>query len=103
MIWDPNDNFDNRVVKASDWIDIWRPDTLENRAGVYIFADIDQLVMYVGKAGAGRMADEVKNAIYRGKNNGAVMIKALYTNSDDNAWSLETDLRNKYNPPNNRT
>jgi excinuclease UvrABC nuclease subunit len=91
------------VVKASDWIDFRQYSKLENRAGVYLFVDGSLSVKYVGKAGAGRMADEVYNAIYRGKDAMASMIKALYTNSDDNAWSLETDLRNKYNPPNNRT
>jgi hypothetical protein len=47
------------------------------------------------------MVKEVSNAINRGKDYGATIVKALYTNSATNALSLEGDLKAKYNPPNN--
>ena len=77
---------------------------LENRAGVYIFADADLQVKYIGLAGAGRIVDEIYDAMYnRNKDRGASRVKALYTNSSDNARSLERDLIDKYDPPNNFT
>ena len=61
------------------------------------------LINDIGKAGAGRMVDEIQSAKDRGKDYGATRVKALYTNSADRAQSLEQALIEKYNPPNNRT
>jgi hypothetical protein len=47
------------------------------------------------------MVVEIDNAIRRGKAFGTTLVKALYTNSDVNALSLENALIVKYNPPNN--
>lgn len=74
---------------------------VDERAGVYLFADVNMNVKYVGKAGAGRMADEVQSAIDRRKDRGATKVKFLYTNSDARALELERMLRFKYDPPNN--
>jgi hypothetical protein len=60
-------------------------------------------VKYIGKAGAGRMVNEIQSAIDRGKDYGATRVKALYTNSSDRALVLEQALIAKYNPPNNYT
>lgn len=102
MRWDIRDHQDWRVVDYTRWLNIENYRNLENRAGVYIFADVNHQVKYIGKAGAGRMVNEISNAMYRGKSKGATLVKALYTNSSANAQSLETVLINKYNPPNNR-
>ena len=56
---------------------------------------------YVGKAGPSRMVAEIAQAIYRRKDFGATRVKALYTNSDANALSLERELIDEYDPPNN--
>lgn len=102
MVWDDKEVKDGRVKAYSvGWIVIGNYQTLENRAGVYIFADVDHQVKYVGKAGAGRMVEEIQDAIRRDKDRGATLVKALYINSDANALSLENDLKNKYHPPNN--
>ena len=74
---------------------------VEQRAGVYLFASADLHIKYVGKAGAGRMGDEVQSAIDRGKASGATKAKLLYTNSNKQALELERMLRFKYKPPNN--
>ena len=47
------------------------------------------------------MVTEVEDAIRRGKAYGARRVKALYTNSDEKAISLETYLIDKYKPTNN--
>ena len=77
--------------------------TFEHRSGVYLFANADLHIKYVGKAGPGRMVAEVQNAIGRNKAYGATLVKALYTNSDERALSLEAYLIDRYDPPNNRT
>ena len=101
MEWEQSDQEDSRVVAFERWRDLENYGTFEERAGVYIFANINWQVKYIGKAGAGRMVIEIRSALGRGKNYGATRVKALYTNSDARASSLEADLIEKYNPPNN--
>ena len=101
MEWDPSDHYDSRVVDFTRWRDLGNFGTFEERSGVYIFANVDWQVKYIGKAGAGRMVVEIQSAIKRGKDYGATRVKALYTNSTERAESLEADLIEKYNPPNN--
>ena len=71
MQWDISDHQDWRVVDNTRWLNISNYQNLKARAGVYIFADVNHQVKYIGKAGAGRIVDETYNAIYRGKNRGA--------------------------------
>lgn len=101
MIWNSNDTNDYRVVSHAYWRQLNNYSDLEDRAGVYIFADVNKQVKYIGKAGARRMVLEIESALRREKGYGATQVKALYTNSDANALSLERDLINNYNPPNN--
>ena len=100
-MWDSSDHRRYEVVDYSGWKFLENYDTLEPRAGVYIFANIDLQVKYVGKAGPGRMVKEIEDAIRRGKDYGATLVKAMYTNSDERAKSLEKYLIEKYDPPNN--
>jgi len=101
MQWDNADGRDWRVVASSGWTMLSNYGNLEARSGIYVFADSALQVKYVGKAGAGRMVLEIQSAINRGKSRGASQVRALYTNSDANAQSLEQALIAKYNPPNN--
>ena len=102
MIWDTSDNMDHRVVEHTPrWRYIENYEALGPRAGVYIFATSNLQVKYVGKASPGRMVVEITSAIRREKAYGATLVKALYTNSDDKAKTLERDLIEKYHPPNN--
>jgi gamma-glutamyl phosphate reductase len=103
MEWNPTDQIDSKVVAFTKWRNLENYGTFEERAGVYIFANVDWQVKYIGMAGAGRMVDEIRNAIGRGKDYGATRVKAIYTNSSEKAQSLEEDLIEKYNPPNNLT
>ena len=103
MQWETSDHQDWRAIDHTRWLNIGNYQNLKARAGVYVFADVNHQVKYIGKAGAGRIVDETYNAIYRDKNRGATQVKVLYTNSDSNATSLEAKLIDKYNPPNNLT
>jgi excinuclease UvrABC nuclease subunit len=105
MEWESEDNNDQRIIAYTAWlsIEVYQTiETLEKRTGVYIFADINKRVKYIGKASIDRMINEIYNALCRDKGKGATLVKALYTNSDIDTQSLETDLINKYNPLNNR-
>jgi excinuclease UvrABC nuclease subunit len=101
MQWDISDHGDWRVVAHTRWLNIQNYQNLQGRAGVYIFADVNHQVKYIGKAGAGRMVSEIHDALGRDKGRGATLVKGLYTNSNANAQSLETALIDKYHPPNN--
>lgn len=103
MRWNSSDQQDTRVVAFERWRGLKNYGTFQERAGVYIFANVDWQVKYIGKAGAGRMVVEIDSAIRRGKDYGATRVKALYTNSSERASSLEQDLIDKYEPPNNYT
>ncbi len=101
MIWDSSDHWDYRVVEYTGWRYIWNYESLEARAGLYVFANAKLSVVYVGKAGPGRMIVEIESAFRRKKDRGATRVKALYTNSGDRAKTLERELIDKYDPPNN--
>lgn len=100
MKFNPAHLSDWRVVSYTRWVAIGKHN-FEARSGVYIFASADHHVKYVGKAGPGRMQDEVNDAISRGKDYRASLVRALYTNSNANALSLEKELIKYYSPPNN--
>ena len=105
MIWNNSlITYDYRVAEQTGWRDLYNYTTFQARAGVYIFANSALQVKYVGKAGPGRMVVEMHDALFnRNKGYGASQVKVLYTNSNDYAWSLETELKNHYDPPNNLT
>ena len=94
--------YDSRseIVRYTNWKS--KDSLLPDQAGVYILADRNHNVKYVGKAGAGRLNVEAKSAMKnRNKGRGASLIKALITNSDSKAKSLEIYLIRKYKPSNN--
>lgn len=103
MMWDSSDHSGYRVVEYTGWRYLKNYGTFQRRAGVYIFANVDLQVKYIGMAGAGRIVNEIASAIRRKKDKGATRVKVLYTNSTERARSLESDLIDKYDPPNNRT
>jgi excinuclease UvrABC nuclease subunit len=103
MQWDPNDVVDSRVVAVSEWwIDLKDYKELESRSGVYLFANANYDIKYIGTAGAHGMTEEIKGAIDKKKSKGATKVRALYTNSKGKAKSLRKYLIKKYNPLNNR-
>jgi len=73
MKWDEDDENDYRIVDAGDWYSLDDLGEAPDRAGVYIFADRGTHVKYIGKAGAGRLRNEMRNAIYIGKSRGATI------------------------------
>lgn len=101
MQWESVDAKDSRVVSSTGWRKKQNYGSFESRAGVYILANANHQVKYVGKAGPGRVVDAISDAKKRNKDFGATLIKVLYTNSNQKALSLSKKLIKKYDPPNN--
>ena len=98
MEWENKDQKDWRVTGTTQWInknDSDKLDRLKEEAGIYIFADRNHRVKYVGRASY-NVKQRVKFQINQGeKARGASLVKVLY--SPD----LEADLITKYQPANN--
>jgi hypothetical protein len=108
MKWNDEDEKDTRVKETTEWYMFeFFSQFMKETSGVYVFADGEKEVVYIGKAGGTRMIvegediSEIKNAMYRLKHRGATHVKALYTEDGDIALDLEGDLIKKYNPVNN--
>lgn len=107
MKWNVTSEEDSRIIERSNWISIDEYTELKENSGVYVFANDDLDVKYIGKAGKRRMVlehvqvFEIHSAICRGKDDGATQVKALYTNSNENALTLEKELIRIYTPDNN--
>ncbi|MBA7695553.1 hypothetical protein ES703_104182 [subsurface metagenome] len=101
MKWQKSEGKDSRVVMEAGWKPIKDYKTLEQRGGVYIFADDSEDVKYVGYASIPRMVAEIGNSISEEKGRYATQVRVLYTDSDSNTISLSKDLRIKYSPVHN--
>lgn len=107
MKWKKSSENDERIIDKSDWTLIDNYQELKESSGVYVFINDDMDVKYIGKAGKRRMVlehiqvFEIYSAICRGKDDGASKVKALFTNNNENALSLERDLIHEYSPQNN--
>jgi len=104
MKFNYSDKNDRRVVEASPYA-LDYPDQVEeapNNAGVYIFIDIEEEVIYVGKASGGRLRDEIKAKRNTTADKGANKYRWFRTNSDEVAKDLEADWIKKYQPRNNQ-
>ena len=104
MKFNYSDKNDRRVVEASPYA-LDYPDQVEeapNNAGVYMFIDIEEEIIYVGKASGGRLRDEIKAKRNTTADKGANKYRWFRTNSDEVAKDLEADWIKKYQPRNNQ-
>lgn len=103
MKFDYSDKNDKRVVEASPYALAYpaEVDKAPDKAGVYMFIDKDEDVIYVGKASAGRLRDEIKGKRNTSADQGAQTYRWFRTNSDELARDLEADWIRKYRPKNN--
>jgi len=104
MKFNYSDKNDRRVVEASPYA-LDYPDQVEeapNNAGVYMFIDIEEEIIYVGKASGGRLRDEIKAKRNTTADKGANEYRWFRTNSDEVAKDLEADWIKKYQPRNNQ-
>lgn len=103
MKFDYSDKDDKRVVETSPYALDYPGDVdkAPNRAGVYMFIDKDDEVVYIGKASGGRLRDEIKTKRNTSADKGAKKYRWFRTNSDEVAKDLEADWIKKYKPKNN--
>lgn len=103
MRWNPQHEHDRRVINIGGWHEITKVEAhFPDCAGVYVFADADLHVKYVGKAGARRLRVQARDAcMSHHKCEGATLAGWLVTESGDAALELETLLIAIYRPPNN--
>lgn len=103
MKFDYSDKNDKRVVEASPYA-LDYPDDVDkapDKAGVYMFIEDKDEVIYVGKASGGRLRDEIKDKRNTSADKGAKKYRWFRTNSDEVAKDLEADWIKKYKPKNN--
>lgn len=103
MKFDYNDKKDKRVVESSPYALDYPSDVdkAPDKAGVYMFIDEDDEVIYVGKASGGRLRDEIKAKGNTSADKGAKKYRWFRTNSDEVAKDLKADWIKKYKPKNN--
>lgn len=103
MKFDYDDKNDKRVVEASPYALDYpaEVDKAPNNAGVYMFIDGEDEVIYVGKASGGRLRDEIKDKRNTSADKDAKKYRWFRTNSDEVAKDLEADWIKKYKPKNN--
>jgi excinuclease UvrABC nuclease subunit len=103
MKFDYGDKNDKRVVEASPYALDYPADVdkAPEKAGVYMFIDSDDEVIYVGKASGGRLRDEIQSKRNTSADRGAKTYRWFRTNSDEVAKDLEADWIRKYQPKNN--
>ena len=97
MKWQPRDAKDSQVTYNSGWIKKTEVESLKEEPGIYIFADRNRDVTYVGRASYSvrkRVKDHLRDG-RDGKAGRASLVMALY------ARDLEADLIAKYQPTNN--
>ncbi len=101
MYWEEDDQQDQRVAESTLWNQMFTYTHLQHRAGVFVFADYANKVMYIDMAEPGRMVDSISEAISRGRYYGSTRVKVLYTMTEEGARSLKRDLIEKYEPVKN--
>lgn len=103
MKFDYSDKDDKRVVETSPYALDYpaQVDEAPDKAGVYMFIDKEDEVIYVGKASGGRLRDEINGKRNTNADSGAKKYRWFRTNSDEVAKDLEADWIKKYQPKNN--
>jgi len=104
MKFDYKDKNDKRVVEKSPYALDYPADVdkAPNKAGVYMFIDAEDEVVYVGKASGGRLKDEIQSKKGTSCEKDATKYRWFRTNSDEVAKDLEFDWIKKYQPRNNK-
>jgi len=104
MKFDYSDKNDPRVVDSSPYALDYPADVDEapDRAGVYMFINGNDEVIYIGKASGGRLRNEIKDKKDTSADKGATKYRWFRTNSDEVAKDLEQDWLKKYQPKNNK-
>jgi hypothetical protein len=101
--WNSEHGHDRRIIDIGGWHELAEVEArFPDCAGVYVFADADLDVKYVGKADAKRLRAEALAAVAScDRREGAALAGWLATKSGDGASAFATLLIAFYDPPNN--
>ena len=103
MKFNYSDKGDSRLVMTSPFA-LNYPDDVEwapLKAGVYMFIDAEDEVVYIGKASGGGLSDEIKTRRGTNAERDAVRYRWFQTDGDHTAGQLAADWIKKYEPRNN--
>lgn len=102
MKFNYGDKYDKRVIEPSPALEYpAEVDKAPDKAGVYMFLDDGEEVLYVGKASGGRLREEIKAKRNTSADRGVTKYRWFRTNNDEVAKDLEADWIKKYQPRNN--
>ena len=76
-------------------------DRAPSKAGVYMFIDAEDEVVYIGKSSGSGLSDEIKSKRGTGAESDAVKYRWFQTEDDPTASKLAVDWIKKYQPRNN--
>ena len=101
MHWDIMDTKEIGISEHTHWSRLRDYDELAQGTGVFIFADDEHKVKYIGKAGPRKFVEDIAQALAKGKGEEATMLMALYMKNGQSAKHVYRLLINKSLPPNN--
>ena len=100
--WDPRETRAKWVKEASKWMDFRVFGSLRPGTGVFVFAEDDETVEYVGiSPSEEHPVKSISLALAHGKGGTASSVLFLYTESDRSSSDFFKFLVDKYNPPYN--
>jgi hypothetical protein len=100
-VWNNNDSNLPLVNGDASWRFIHDFSGFQSYKGVFLLADASHHIKYVGHTQNNFVIEAIANAIENGKNNGATLVKVLYTKLDKEAQLLAKIFTEKYKPENN--
>jgi len=103
MKFNYSDKGDSRLVMTSPFA-LDYPDDVEwapFKAGVYMFIDAEDEVIFIGKASGGGLKDEINARLGTSAERDAVRYRWFQTDGDQTAGKLAADWIKKYEPRNN--
>jgi hypothetical protein len=97
MKWDEKDASDERVVKTGRWCSVNSVNKIfPNAHGVYIFADQNLNVKFIGCSKENGLKQTAQESLYRDENYGATKAFWLVTADSEEAQYLRRQLVKKY-------
>jgi len=89
------------ISRHTHWSQLEDYRELARGMGIFILADDEHEVKFIGQAGSGNLAEDIDAALASGKGRSATGIKALYTPNSQSTRHIYKILLNKYQPPEN--
>ncbi|MEI7595635.1 MAG: hypothetical protein WCK02_07805 [Bacteroidota bacterium] len=93
---------EKRICGATNWKSFNELTELEDKSGVYIFANNQLHLKYIGVFKTKSSLLEINDALKKGLGFNASLVKVLYTNTKNEAIALHNNIIELYQPVNNK-